>query len=419
MLLFQYLVMLLFSVIPVKEKRSAAFTVSNPSAFQRNNELVIIPRKSIEQKLGRIADAIELKVGSAIIPVQFDDMDDNGRWDEIAFTYSFLPNETVKFKIYSSSEVWTADSSFTQVFLNKMDDQKKFTKSLQQEEIMQPGRQATDFSRQPLPLYQLEGPVWENDKVGFRLYFDVRNGKDIWGKTTAGLTLQDVGEHEKDNYHARSSWGMDVLKVGNSLGAGAVAIRTQTSQGKDTLIRVGGKNIGRTEFMLISSGPYRSVFKMKYLQWNMLGDGNLVDVIETISIAKGNYYYSSKVEVFNATGNAWVTTGMVNLKSKEMFRLTDNKTQAIYTFDKQSENNDMLGMAIMVPADQFMISEKLPSSRADIQNTFTVQFRPSSSIQFNFFANWEWSDDRFKSLSSYAQYLSEEMNKLSNPLIVK
>jgi len=29
---------------------------------------------------------------------------------------------------------------------------------------------------------QKDSPVWENDKKGFRLYFDGRNTKDIFGK---------------------------------------------------------------------------------------------------------------------------------------------------------------------------------------------------------------------------------------------
>lgn len=30
--------------------------------------------------------------------------------------------------------------------------------------------------------YQMDGPVWENDKMGFRQYFDGRNCCDVFGK---------------------------------------------------------------------------------------------------------------------------------------------------------------------------------------------------------------------------------------------
>lgn len=63
-----------------------------------------------------------------------------------------------------------------------------------------------------------EGPGWESDKVGYRLYLDGRNVLDIFGKKTPGIVLPQVGRGE--DYHAMADWGMDILKVGNSLGAG-------------------------------------------------------------------------------------------------------------------------------------------------------------------------------------------------------
>ena len=38
-----------------------------------------------------------------------------------------------------------------------------------------------------------EGPGWESDKVGYRLYLDWRNATDIFGKKTDDLVLQGVG----------------------------------------------------------------------------------------------------------------------------------------------------------------------------------------------------------------------------------
>lgn len=72
--------------------------------------------------------------------------------------------------------------------------------------------------QQGAQLLTYEGPGWESDKVGYRLYLDGRNVIDIFGKKTPDLVLQNVGRGE--DYHAMADWGMDILKVGNSLGAG-------------------------------------------------------------------------------------------------------------------------------------------------------------------------------------------------------
>ncbi len=67
-------------------------------------------------------------------------------------------------------------------------------------------------------LVAYEGPGWESDKVGYRLYLDGRNAIDIFGKKTSDMVLHTVGRG--DDYHSMAPWGMDILKVGQSLGAG-------------------------------------------------------------------------------------------------------------------------------------------------------------------------------------------------------
>lgn len=71
-------------------------------------------------------------------------------------------------------------------------------------------------------LIAYEGPGWESDRVAYRLYLDGRNAVDIFGKRTPELVLAGVGRGE--DYHAMADWGMDILKVGNSLGAGGFGV---------------------------------------------------------------------------------------------------------------------------------------------------------------------------------------------------
>ncbi|MBK7700210.1 MAG: DUF4861 family protein [Saprospiraceae bacterium] len=50
------------------------------------------------------------------------------------------------------------------------------------------------------------------------------------------MVLNSVGIHE--NYHEMQDWGMDILKVGNSLGAGAIGLIIG-----DSLFRIGPKAV--------------------------------------------------------------------------------------------------------------------------------------------------------------------------------
>ncbi len=65
-----------------------------------------------------------------------------------------------------------------------------------------------------------EGPGWESNKVGYRLYLDWRNAIDIFGKVTYDLILHKVGQVNFDSYHEMNTWGM-ILKAGKSLGIGS------------------------------------------------------------------------------------------------------------------------------------------------------------------------------------------------------
>ena len=71
-------------------------------------------------------------------------------------------------------------------------------------------------------LITYEGPGWESDKVAFRLYLDGRNALDVFGKKQPDLILSGTGRG--DDYHQMADWGMDILKVGASLGAGGVGV---------------------------------------------------------------------------------------------------------------------------------------------------------------------------------------------------
>ena len=102
-------------------------------------------------------------------------------------------------------------------------------------------------------VYQMEGPAWETDLVGFRNYLDQRNGMDIFGKLTGEMVLDSVGVAGRQSYHDPDDWGMDVLKVGTSLGAGSIGYMYS-----DSIYRVGDSGSGTYE--LLMEGSQRSRF---------------------------------------------------------------------------------------------------------------------------------------------------------------
>ena len=272
-------------------------------------------------------------------------------------------------------------------------------------EIMPANMQANDFSKVPVPYYQTEGPAWENDKVGFRLYMDVRNGKDIFGKTTTALVMDTVGTFgDKYYHHFDSRWGMDILKVGKSLGAGALAIKVKTNGGSDTLIRL-GENVGETSYELIKDADSIAVIRLHYKNWKVLS--RTYNLTEEISIRPGTFYYESMISMTGLKGDEKLVTGIVNLKSKQSFPLQSNGYKVLYTHDKQSENDDYLGMAIKVANIYNPVFGQTPNEGNGILNTYTVtmDIKNNQPVKFQFYACWEKTDKNFADKTYFQNFL--------------
>jgi hypothetical protein len=146
-------------------------------------------------------------------------LNQDGNWDELAFQIDIQRNTKADVKI---KWVESADAPVypkrTQSWFGMSENRDGKFKAVKSE-----FRPDWWTPQQQPPRYQMEGPGWENDKVAFRNYFDSRNGMDIFGKTTSKMILDSVDGSYRD-YHKMCPWGMDVLKVGSSLGAGAFAL---------------------------------------------------------------------------------------------------------------------------------------------------------------------------------------------------
>ena len=74
----------------------------------------------------------------------------------------------------------------------------------------------------------MDGIAWENDKMGFRHYFDGRNCRDVFGKRVSDMVLDTVGIRPEgipgDTYHVLAGWGRDIMSAANSFGLGGLAV---------------------------------------------------------------------------------------------------------------------------------------------------------------------------------------------------
>jgi len=398
--------------------------VTNPLAIDRADETLVISRADMEAKFGATPDGLVplLKLNGVAIPSQADDMDKNGQWDELAFCLNFKASETVILEVENvPAEQYPQFEKRTNLRLG----------------IAQPDHSYLEVDQYFAPscadsfkiIAQGESVSWENDKMGFRNYFDCRNVKDLFGKLKPGFIIDKIHTPEIPDYHTLSDWGMDVLHCGSSTGSGGLALIEN-----DSLYRLGSTDI--FEYQKVVEGPVRSVFDLKYSGWHVAGQN--LTAVERIAIYPGKYWFQSDVTVSGFTGQKQIVTGIVTSQLKnEPFDFDANSAyRSIATLDKQSLNNDELGMAVLMKKD-----EVTKVARATDIDFFSLGYKTVEEKKFSivisqmyyaaqgiqadkparhyFFAVWGLENEKWKSMDNFKAYIASEAEMLSNPIRIE
>lgn len=250
-----------------------------------------------------------------------------------------------------------------------------------------------------------EGPGWESDKVGYRFYLDWRNGTDVFGKKTPDMVLQQVGLDGFDSYHEESDWGMDVLKVGKSLGVGTLALFHNEEANR----------IAETDSMIsviTENGPVYSSILTNYYGWKVAG--MQMDIRSLISIHAGTRLTHHQVQATGATPPN-LSTGLNKDTKAKLFSSKGDANQWGYlaTYGEQSLNNDKLGIAILFRPQDFMAFT--PDA-----NSHVVQLKPNAGkVEYYYLAAWELEPEGIKTEQQFLDYLSKTAQELAKPVQVK
>ncbi len=403
-------------------KKETTITVRNEMNVDRTDELIVLKRESIEQKMALkdgMLPVFKLTDGT-LIPGQVDDLDGDGNWDEAAIFIDFKAGESKEIK----------------PGLVKAEEYPQFEKrtnlrlGIKQED----GTYKEVDNYRALPcndgfeiIAQAESVSWENDKIGFRVYFDCRNVKDLFGKLKPEMIIDKIGTPGSPSYHELAKWGMDILHCGSSLGSGGLAILRN-----DSLFRLGSTEV--YEYQKIVEGPVRSVFELRYSGWDV--NGEKLKAVERISIYPGKYWFESDVTFYNCNDSDQIVTGIVtSLLKREPFEFKAAGFECIGTHDVQSLNKDELGMAVIVPLsdagnigrttdiDFYKLGYKTVDEKSFsniISQTYYIGQKCKSGVpaKHYFFSVWGLDNDQWKTEEGFRKYITEEAEKLSSPLII-
>jgi len=397
--LFAFLLIIVFYTESHAQKQSVI--IFNPTTLIRYKEIISITKADLGQANNSLSPSI--KMHNQFLVFQTIDTNNDGIWDELLIEVSLAANAKDTLHIDWSSKPEMSFPKRTNIQLSLRSDT-----AVPSTEINHTVRYRGFVQNIEKPFYQMEGPGLENDKVAFRSFFDYRNGKDIYGKIVDVPILEKVGVSA--SWHSLQPWGMDILKVGNSLGAGALAVKENNK-----IYRLGDADT--TTFQVLYEGPLQAAFKLSFTNWDVANANQ--NGSETITITNGNFYYKNDVSlVLNKSQN--LVTGVANfIDAKVVYKKHNSHFSSIATYGKQAEGSDTnLGMAIVFSTEDYL-DNKTTGETSSIPNTSYVVLKPRDKTAIYFFACWGNSDPRFATQQGFENYVKLAVQSLSNPIKIR
>jgi hypothetical protein len=368
---------------------------------------VILGVKQLQQKNPGFNTSCIIQSGQTEIPCQVNDIDNDGQPDEIVFLADFKANESRKFMLMykTGGKVSHSYPKRTQAELSY-----KSGGHWEKREYIGGEFNNVDYLRVPDEhtdhsfYIRYEGPGWESDKVGYRFYLDWRNAIDIFGKLTDTLVLQHVGLDGFDSYHEPAPWGMDIFKVGKTLGLGSIALWKN-----DTVHMV-----ARTDSItcrIALDGPIESMIETNYYGWRV--DDTKNNLNSKLTIFGGSRVTENKLML--AGDGGIFCTGLIKDKKAKLIVPSPVKNGWTYmaTWGPQSLNNDNLGIAILVNTDNLVkITE-------DSINHIMVLKPENNKLRYFLLAAWEKEPGGIRTETEFIAYLDSLVAILNKPLKIQ
>jgi hypothetical protein len=249
-----------------------------------------------------------------------------------------------------------------------------------------------------------EGPGWESDKVAYRFYLDQRNATDVFGKRTPEPVLQNIGKDGFDSYHELQPWGMDILKVGLSLGVGSIgSLHNGIAQRVEATDSV--------DCSILENGTVFSSLETNYHGWKV-GEQK-TDLKSAISIHAGTRLTKETITLRGVLEN--ICTGIGKDKNAIPVKQTGDAKSFGYlaTYGKQSLNKDEVGLAVFFhPASFQKFTE-------DVHSHIVVLKPANGKVDYFFMAAWILEPGGIKDQQQFEAYLLKTARELANPVRIE
>jgi hypothetical protein len=406
---YSYLVVLilLFTIILKTEGKKIELTITNNAKIALEDYLVNLDFNELASSYKLNENNFVIKENDKIIPFQIYELD---KKKNIVFTINLKPNETKTIELIYGNEIKQPEfKSRVYAELSMKPTDVYYEKRFRGSEFKKMQKiKVPEIHTDHDALFKYEGPGWESELVGYRFYLDWRNTNDIFGKKRNELILSTVGVHDTvakdDSYHSMQEWGMDIFKVGNTLGIGSIGMWATNKVNM----------VSKTDSIFCEikyTGPIIAEIVTNYFGW--LVDNKKYDLESKLSISAGSRLTKVDLKIKDADN---IVTGLAKHPNTEIIKsMNKGDWQYLALYGKQTlvDENDKLGIVIF-----YRESDKVEVFEDELN--YIVKLKPKNDkVTYYFAAAWEQEKNGIKTLEDFKKYLNETLTMLENPVTIK
>ena len=404
------LLTILMACVATGVMATETFTISvkNASRDVRKDVPVVLKLADYASYPQAVRSAVVTVDGNEIA-CQLDDLNRDGRYDELCFLTDLGKNEKKTFEINLSEEESTkkyVPRTFSELLLRNPKVKIKNKHDLFMKEM------TVERGVNPYAIVHHHGVAFESELVGFRIYFDHRQTVDAYGKFKKQLEIRETQFYTDENQKA-AGYGDDVLWVGSSYGVGAL-------RGWDGENQLMLEDVERRTQRVISSGPVRSIVELVDEDWRPVKDLKPITMRTRYTIYGG--HRDVQVDIHfdrNASGYDFAT-GIINVKNSKEF--SDKKglrgcwgtDWPVGVKDTAGHKMETVGLGVIVP--QKYIRKEKPAD--EVNYTYVVGTDTQDMTYYVAFAS---DNEEFvmHSEKEWFEFLKQWKREINNEITIK
>lgn len=372
--------------------------ITNPMKIARTDIPVVLSVADLQAPIN--VQSATVYIGNKEIASQTDDLNQDGKADEIAFLLDMESKAKTSVRIVLSDQQAPSDRYTSRVYADMLVADKSKNKKKKHVPI-------NSVSTPTGTLYNYlhhHGPAFESELVAYRLYFDRKQTVDIYGKFNKGFEIKPSGWYPDDEQLA-NGFGDDVLRVSGSCGVG-------TLKGWNGKKAVHIDPVSERRATILSYGPIRTVVEMAVRGWKY-GESNL-DMTCRYTLYGGHRDVEVDVIFSAPLGNEIFCTGVQDIKGSQSF--SDHKG-LIACWGTDWPVNDTVKYAKETVGLATYVPKSLIAGEQKDNANYLYQISAPEKTSFRYYINFTSMKETFgyKTPEAWFEYIVNWRNEIDTP----